>query len=115
MLFDYFHNSIYTKCLSSETFLATNLKYVCRLQNFENCIEDNGIGWSELFDPPLVTADQKHYLIRLPLTKDKNNAFRQIALISISVSIETTSRLTFSSSLMEYHIKAIEQTIEDNS
>ena len=55
------------------------------LQNFEDCMGDKGMTWSELFDPPLITADKKHYLIRLPSNADKTNKLRQISGISIAV------------------------------
>ncbi|CAG2178670.1 unnamed protein product, partial [Oppiella nova] len=61
-----------------------NSDWICR-KNFEDCMGDKGMAWSELFDPPLITSDKKHYLIRLPSNADKTNKLRQISGISIAV------------------------------
>lgn len=57
----------------------------CVLQNLEEESDSNSSGWVDLFDPPIITSDKRHYLLRLPVNDGKNGAFRQIAMITINV------------------------------
>ena len=45
-----------------------------------------------MFDPPLITSDKTHYLLRLPMNDPDSGAFRQIAMITINVSKMTSEK-----------------------
>ena len=60
------------------------------IQHLDEKIESDSSGWVEMFDPPLITSDKRHYLLRLPMNDGDSGAFRQIAMITINVRPITT-------------------------
>lgn len=55
-------------------------------QHLQEKLGPDAVGWVEMFDPPLITSDKRHYLLRLPMNDPDSGAFRQIAMITINVS-----------------------------
>lgn len=45
----------------------------------------DSLGFVDLLDPPLITADRRHYLIRLPMPTE-HGTYKQIAMVTINVS-----------------------------
>lgn len=56
------------------------------MQHLQEKLGADAVGWVEMFDPPLITSDKRHYLLRLPMNDPDSGAFRQIAMITINVS-----------------------------
>ncbi|RWS16469.1 prolyl endopeptidase FAP-like protein [Dinothrombium tinctorium] len=56
--------------------------------HLEVSVDSDSNGWVELFEPPLITDDRRHYLLRLPMKDGELGAFRQIAMITINEKIQ---------------------------
>ncbi|RWS30556.1 prolyl endopeptidase FAP-like protein, partial [Leptotrombidium deliense] len=61
--------------------------WVCE-KHLELSVSGESNGWVELFDPPLITSDKRHYLLRLPMKDGDAGAFRQIAMITINGRVQ---------------------------
>ncbi|XP_074594854.1 inactive dipeptidyl peptidase 10-like isoform X2 [Brevipalpus obovatus] len=62
--------------------------WMCSKHLEEKLEKESRNGRVEMFEPPLITKDKRHYLITLPLSAPENGAFRQIVMITINERVK---------------------------